>query len=318
MGLAGVGLAWHQARHTLGEAATGVALVLGGLALGATLTLVVLMAWRWHKHPQAWVEDLRHPVRHAFVATLPVALLLLATLAQRLDLDNRLVAALWWPGSALQLLATVWVLGRLLRGHHPVAHPTHTWPAVTPVLLVAVVGNALVPLAGVGLGHPGWSVAQAGMGVAFWPVVMALLLVRRVAHGPLPDRLWPTWFICVAPPAVVGLAAMGWGAPSDVGLALWGVALFTLLWVGQHLQQVVSQPFGLAFWALAFPLAAFSNLTLGLASARGSVLLQGVGLLLLAVTSLVTWGLLLATWRGLRDKTLLAPEPVATLTPVSG
>jgi tellurite resistance protein len=65
-------------------------------------------------------------------------------------------------------------------------------------------------------------------------------------------------------------------------------------------------------------LAAFSNLTLGLASARGSVLLQGVGLLLLAVTSLVTWGLLLATWRGLRDKTLLAPEPVATLTPVSG
>ena len=40
------------------------------------------------------------------------------------------------------------------------------------------------------------------------------------------------------------------------------------------------------------------------------------GVLLLAITSLVVVGLALATLRGLRDGTLLAPEPVAQITPV--
>ena len=27
---------------------------------------------RWRHHHDSWLEDLRHPVRHAFVATLPI------------------------------------------------------------------------------------------------------------------------------------------------------------------------------------------------------------------------------------------------------
>lgn len=318
MGLTGLALAWHQARHAMGEAATGIALVLGALALCTTVLLIALMAVRWQRHPKAWVEDLKHPVRHPFVATIPVALLLLATLSSQLGLSPTWVALLWWPGSLLQLWATVWVMGRWLYSPAPAAGPAnHLWPSVTPVLLVPVVGNTIVPLAGLGLGHAGWSAAQAGIGLAFWPVVMTLLVARRIAHGPLPDRLWPSWFITVAPPAVVGLIALRWGAPGEVGMALWGVALFCTLWVGQHVRQIVAQPFGLVFWATSFPLAAFSSLTLQLAHLQASRGFQALGLLLLATTSLVILGLVFATWRGLREGSLLAPEPVAQITPLS-
>jgi tellurite resistance protein len=42
-----------------------------------------------------------------------------------------------------------------------------------------------------------------------------------------------------------------------------------------------------------------------------------MGVLLLAVTSMVVLWLCFATVRGLRDGTLLAPEPLASIQPVS-
>jgi tellurite resistance protein len=160
--------------------------------------------------------------------------------------------------------------------------------------------------------------AQWGVGLLLWPVVLGLLLVRRAVQGPLPERLLPTWFITVAPPSVIGLVAVQLHAPLAVVAACWGMALFFLLWVAGIAQQAVNQPFSLTFWAVSFPLAAFTTLTLRLAELAESGGLQMAGTLLLALTSLVVFGLCLGTVRGLRDGSLLAPEPVASITPVAG
>lgn len=317
MGLSGLALAWQAATPLLGEMASGVALVTGGLAALVFLALTVASLRRWQRHAQALEADLRHPVRHAFVATIPVSLLLLATLAHTLGLAGWGVVALWWAGSLLQWWATLWVLGRWLSAM-PAASPPlgeGLWPSVTPVLFIPVVGNVVAPLAGVGLGHEMWSAAQFGVGLLFWPVVLTLTLARRIAHGPLPERLMPTWAITLAPPAVVGLGLLTFGASTLWAVAAWGMALFSLLWVGAQGKRLVSQPFGLAFWALSFPLASFTTLTLKLASTTGESGFQTTGMVLLAITSLVLLGLMLATVRGLRDGTLLAPEPAAPIVP---
>lgn len=319
MGVAGLALAWQAAAPALGVMATGGALVLAALALALFLGLSAASLWRWQCHPEALVEDLKHPVRHAFVAAVPVSLLLLATTAQSLGLQGAAVQSLWWTGSGLQVWATLWVLSRWLSPQAQASSSAQAgalWPGVTPVLFIPVVGNVVAPLAGVGLGHSVWSAAQFGIGVCFWPVVLVLALTRRLAHSPLPERLLPTWAIAVAPPSVVGLGLLAFQAPTLVGQACWGVALFTLLWVGAQGKRMVIQPFGVAFWALSFPLAAFTALTLKLAVLQASAAQQTLGLLLLAITSLVVVGLSLATVRGLRDGTLLAPEPVARITPV--
>jgi tellurite resistance protein len=178
---------------------------------------------------------------------------------------------------------------------------------VTPALFIPIVGNVLVPLAGVPLGQPEWSAAQFGIGLLFWPVVQVLLLVRLAQQGLWPDRLLPSSFIFIAPPAVAGLSALHLGVPTLVAWGLWGVALFSLLWVASLLPRIADQPFGIAHWGMSFPMAAFSALTLSLAPTGP---LRMLGVALLAITTLLITALTLATVRGLRDGSLLAPEAI--------
>lgn len=329
MGLCGLSLAWHRGQSVLGDMASGVSLVIGLLAALVFLVLLLASLLRVSRYPQALAEDLKHPVRHAFVATLPVSLLLLATVGVALGGASGGLAvgwrAVWWLGSLTQLWATLWVLSRWI-SPAAAAQPgqpgaTGLWPSVTPVLLIPVVGNVVAPLAGIPLGIDGWSAAQMGIGVFFWPVVLTLILVRRIAHSPVPERVLPAWFITIAPPAVIGLALAQMQAPLPLVQGAWGIGLFFLLWLLPVVRRIAGQPFGVPFWALSFPFAAFTTLTLRLAElqpdSRWHGLLQTAGVLLLAITSIAVLWLGFATVRGLRDGSLLAPEPVAHIIPAS-
>lgn len=91
----------------------------------------------------------------------------------------------------------------------------------------------------------------------------------------------------------------------------WGMALFGLLWAGARAKAITAMQFGLTHWALSFPLASLAALTLRLA--QPGTAMAVLGPVLLALASLVILGLAFATVRGLRDGSLLAPEPVAPL-----
>lgn len=339
MGLAGLSLAWHRAVPLMGEPAAAVSAAVGGVAAAVFGLLAAATVARGWRHPDAWGEDRRHPVRHTFIAALPIAVLLLATVAVALVGPTFWAGALWWAGSLSQLFVTVWVLGRWWRGNQAGGLQ---WMSVTPALFIPIVGNLLAPLAGVPLGHTEWATAQCGIGLMFWPIVLVMILVRIATQGMFPDRLLPTIFIFIAPPAVAGLVALTLGASPLVAWMAWGMAVFGLLWVGTQTRRIVALPFSLPHWAMSFPLAALAALTLRLAAlpagagsgagaaagagtaaagtaAAGAV--QGafavLGLALLALASIVILALVVATLRGLRDGTLLAPEPVAAVHPVA-
>lgn len=308
MGLSGLSLAWHRAVPVMGEGANTAAVLIGGLAAAVFVLLGVATVLRAQRHPQAWAEDRRHPVRHTFIATLPLSVLLLATVAVACGLQGAAVLALWWAGALAQLGVTVWVLSRWWQGaQHAGQHAGQQWASVTPALFIPIVGNVLAPLAGVPLGQAEWSAAQFGIGLLFWPVVTVLLLVRIAVQGLWAERLLPTNFIFIAPPALVGLAALQFGAPLLVAWALWGMALLCLLWMLPLGMRIANQPFGLPHWGMSFPLAAFTALSLRLMPS-GPLALLGVALL--ALTSLLVAALALATVRGLRQGTLLVPESV--------
>lgn len=306
MGLAGLSLAWHRAAPVLGDLAGGISLAIAALAALVFSLLAAASLLRRQRYPDAVAEDLRHPVRHAFWAAIPISLILLVTCWVALAGPGEAARWLWRAASAVQFGVTVWVLGRWLAPKGaPVAF---NWAAFTPALFIPVVGNVLVPLAGVPLGESGWSAAQFGVGLFFWPVVTVLLLVRIGMQGLWPDRLLPATFITVAPPAVIGLSVLQLGAPIVIGWVAWGLALFFVLWSLAVVRRMLAHPFAVPFWGLSFPLAAFAALTLRLAPGVPAVLV-------LAVASLVIAALVLATLKGLREGTLLAPEPVAPIVP---
>jgi tellurite resistance protein len=323
MGLAGLSLAWLRAVGLMGEAAGTAGVAIGALATAVFGLLMAASVLRFIRHPQALAEDLRHPVRHAFVAALPASLILLVSVGVTAWGGTAwmlpVLDGLWWLGSLSQLATTVWVLARWWQpppfGSSAGSSGGLTWAGLTPVLFIPVVGNVLVPLAGVALGHAEWSMAQFGIGLFFWPVMVALIGVRIAVQGLWPERMMPTVFMFTAPPAVIGSSVLELGAPQALGWLCWGIGVSCLLWAGTQARRILALPFGMAHWGVSFPLAAMASLTLRLAQPGNTAALWGPPLLALA--TLVILGLTLATLRGLRDGSLLAPEPVAMLQPAA-
>lgn len=313
MGWCGLALAWHRAEPMLGEPAAWFAAAAGTFALSLFVALGLLSMLRASRHPAAFAADLAHPIRRGFLAAVPISLLLLVTLAVAGGHVGPSVAALWWLASLAQLALTVWVLSRWLQAPAGAA----AWQGVTPVLFIPVVGNVLVPLAGLPLGFAPWSFAQFAVGLLFWIVVVALLMVRLVQAGPLPERLLPAWFITVAPPSVIGLVAASAGAPLALVWMSWGIALFFLLWSATLFVRIRELPFAIPHWGTSFPMAAFAALSLRLTGSPGGDWLQVPALGLLAAATLLLLALTVATAKGLARGTLLVPEPAPPAAPRS-
>lgn len=310
MGWSGLAQAWIRSSPLLGEDALGVGLVAAAFALLVFVLLCAASLVRLWAHPLAVLADLRHPVRHAFMAALPISMLLLATLGVALFWQTNpwldaLIRATWWLGSVLELAATVWVVGRWLQSKESGGLQ---WPALTPVMFIPVVGNVLAPLAGGHLGASHWATAQMAVGLVLWPILLTLLIVRMVQAGPLPAKMAPTLFVSLAPPSVLGLSLMQMHVADAWAWGMWGVALFFFLLCCTQLGVLRTQPFGMPHWGMSFPLAAFSALTLRVSECEGGAWLHVPATVLLALTSLVILGLTLATWRGLRHGHLLVAE----------
>lgn len=296
LGLCGLGMAWN--RTTI----PSIPVLIGALACAVFVALAGASLLRIHRHRDAWQADLRHPIRHTFVATMPISVLVLTTLGVALGLRGPVIDALWWGGSLGIWFVSIWVLSRWWR---PGTEGGLQWASATPALFIPVVGSVLVPLAGVPLGHLEWSAAQCMVGVALWPIALALLVVRIAHQGLWPDRLIPTNFILIAPPALIGMDALLFNFPLLVGWAFWGLALFTLCWVLPLVPRIARLPFGMAHWGMSFPLAAFSALSLSVSS-TGPLYVAALGLL--GLSTLLIAALLLATLYGLLNGTLLATD----------
>ena len=301
MGLCGLSLAWAQAATVMGEVASSVAQVTAVLAGLLMLVLLGITAWRFVRWPLTRVRDAAHPVRHAFVAAPTVSTLLLATCGVTLTGPGLAWDILWMMGASAQAAVTVWLVLRWLRSG------ASRWVGVTPALLIPMVGNVILPLAGLSLGHPLWSVVQWSVGAVLWPVVLLLIVLRLQRVGPWPARMRASVFILITPPSVMGLGLMAWQVSLVWPLALWCVAMAFVVLALRQLPACFEQAFAWPMWSLSFPLTAFAALTLRLAQA--AALPQLLALLALALASVVGAALLRWTWWGLRSGELLQPEP---------
>lgn len=204
LALGALALAWLEAAPLFGDLAGAGALVLAAAACVAALMLAAASLVRWQRFPQALADDLKHPVRHAWLAAMPTALVLLASLGAALLGPNPWLGGLWVVGSAWNLWVAAWMGGRWLR---PGAAGASFWAGVTPVLWVASAGLCLAALAGRGLGFESMALAQLGIGVLLGGLTLALLIVRLATSGMWSERVLPTLFLVGAPPAVCGLVA---------------------------------------------------------------------------------------------------------------
>jgi tellurite resistance protein len=279
MGLAGVAIAWSR-----GEVILKLPVHVGSYLLySAVLAFVVLLALyalKAVRHRPEVVKEFGHPIKLNFFPTISIGLILLSI--GFLHDCPELSRYLWMTGAAIHLLFTFYVMSAWIN------HRQFEIQHINPAWFIPVVGNILVPIAGVHHASPEISWFFFAIGLVFWLVLMTIIFYRMIFHEPLPARLVPTLFILIAPPAVGFIAYMSLTESFDAfARVLYYAALFLTLMLLTQARRFYTVPFFLSWWAYSFPMAAITIATLVVYKNTGLAFFHGLSLALLALLSLI-------------------------------
>jgi len=254
MGMAGFTIAIEKAEslYGLGEMSS---LILSSFTLVLFLVLFVIYLFKIVKHTDAVKKELYHPIKISFFPTVSISLLLLSICM--LPKNMMLANLLWATGTILHLGFTLYVMNAWINHDHFEVHH------MNPAWFIPIVGNILVPIAGVPLGYGDISWFFFSIGIIFWPVLLTIIYYRVIFHPALPDKLTPTFFILIAPPAVGFLSYMRLnGSVDNFSQVLYFSALFFTLLVFTQFRKFAKLQFFLSWWAYSFPIAAISIATM--------------------------------------------------------
>lgn len=250
MGLAGFAIAAQRAEEVFAFP-SGVGQ--GGAWFSAVLFVLLAAAYgiKLLRFPEEVVKELNHPIKLSFFPTISIGLILLSV-AFRAEIP---ILSFWLftLGAPLQLGFTLFVMSRWIsHTHFEVHHSNPSW-------FIPVVGNILVPIAATSHGQSeiGWFFFS--IGVVFWLVLLTIIINRVIFHNPLPDKLAPTFFILIAPPAVGFVSYLKLtGGLDGFARVLFYTALFTVLLLAALHRKFRGIKFFLSWWAYSFPMAAFA------------------------------------------------------------
>jgi len=254
MGLAGLAIAIKQAENLFGIHHTASSII---IALTTLLFLFfsVVFIYRMIRCFEQVKHDFQHPVKKNFFAAISISLLLLSVLY--VEISQALSIGLLFVGGVLQLSLTLIILSKLIWRH------SFAFEQFNPAWFIPIVGNIIVPLAGVHHGFVSdilWMFF--GIGVLFSIIYFAIFFVRAYFYKPLPEKLWPTVFILMAPPAIGFVSYVKMTETVDAfANILYGIAFFIGLFLLFQLKRFMTVPFYVSWWAFLFPSAAMTVAT---------------------------------------------------------
>jgi tellurite resistance protein len=300
MGLSGLTIAWMKAHHVAGASAD-IAMVLRWIASAVFAFLLVAYAAKVLRHRDEVAAEIRHPVRINFFPAISIGLILLA-ISWVPDAPDA-ARWMWGVGTALHLGFTLFVMSSWLHHtHYSIQHANPAW-------FIPVVGNILVPIAGVRFAPPDLSWFFFSIGIVYWLVLMTIVLYRLFFHEPLPARLTPTLFILIAPPAVGFLSYVSLiDAVDAFARILYFSALFLTLLLASNALRFVRLPFFVSAWAYSFPLAAMTIATFEMSVRTGAGFYSLLAGGLLALLTLLLALLVVKTIRAAQQHRICVPE----------
>ncbi|MES9939288.1 MAG: SLAC1 anion channel family protein [Candidatus Thiodiazotropha sp. 6PLUC2] len=300
MGLAGLCIAWEKAQVGF-QLPFRIEMALIPFTVVVFIILLVIYSMKLMRHPEQVVKELNHPVKLNFFPAVSISLILLSiTLLQTQPAISYL---LWSIGSALHLGFTLYVMNIWI--HHDKFEIHH----INPAWFIPVVGNVLVPVAGTTHGHYEISWFFFSIGIVFWMVLFTIIIYRVLFHNPLPDKLMPTFFILIAPPAVgfISYVKLNGGVDNFAHVLYYSGLFLTLLLASMAIRFSRLQ-FFLSWWAYSFPLAAITIASLLMYETTNERGFAIIGWLLLSVLTLVVTFLFYRTLKAVGENKICIPE----------
>jgi tellurite resistance protein len=271
------------------------------LAVVSFLALLGLYGVKALRFRDAVRAELGHPIQINFFPAVSISFILLGiALLPRVP---GVAGVLWVLGSSLHLLITLYVMGVWIHHQHFEIHH------INPAWFIPVVGNCLVPIAGVPLGFAELSWFFFSVGMVFWLLLFAIILYRVLFHDPLPEHLMPTFFILIAPPAVGFIAYLQLtGGLDPFARVLYYIGLFLTLLLLTQAGRFFGIRYYLSWWAYSFPLAAITIATLVMYEQTGIHAFAAIAWALLTLVTLMVLYLLYLTTQAVRARSICVPQ----------
>ena len=250
MGLVGLAIVFFKVQHTLGVEWP----LAKGLLYATSAWFLFLMATygiKALKYPAEASKDFNHPIRINFFPGISICFLLGAIAYTEAGMFG-VARTLWWIGTPLHLVLLLVILNGWF-------HKSYKLQSFNPAWFIPVVGPILVPVVGMQYAHPEISWFFFAVGLIYWLTLMSVLLNRIFFHEPMAQKLMPTLFILIAPPAVGFIAYVKMTGDVDAfARILLYFGIFTGLMLLTMVEQFRKVPFFVSWWGYTFPLDALT------------------------------------------------------------
>ncbi|MDY0124430.1 SLAC1 anion channel family protein [Sulfurimonas sp.] len=249
MGLSGLTITYQKAAIWL-----NFPYIIGEILMYVTTAVFIAISFiylrKFFKYKIAVKNEFSHPVRINFFAAISISMLMLAIIYK--ESHPAISAVFWYPGTLLHFYLTMHTIAFWINENQQLDHSNPAW-------FIPIVGNVLVPVAGVGFVNLGLLMYFFSVGMFFWIILFAVILNRIIFHNQMAVKFVPTLFILIAPPAVGFIAYFKMFGVIDVfALMLFNMAVFFTLLVAFMYKNFIKLKFFISWWAFVFPLAAMA------------------------------------------------------------
>lgn len=300
MGLTGATIAWQRAETMWGLNAVVSSTL---LAISSVIFAVIMIVYaiKIIRYPDEIRREFQNITKLSFFPAISISLLLLSIAF--MDLLPGFSQALWIIGAIVHFFFSVAIISIWIR--HPSLEINH----ISPAWFIPVVGNILVPIAGVVYAPVEISWFFFSIGLVFWIALFTILFYRLLFHNPLPERLLPTLFILIAPPVVGFISYVKLtGVVDSMARILYYFGLFVFILMIPQLRMLSRIKYYLSWWAYTFPLAALSIATMLMYHQNGLVFFKYLALVLLTLISAVIVLLTFMTLAAVKNKTICVED----------
>ncbi len=247
------------------------------------------------------IEEFDNPIKLNFFPTFSISLLLLSIAF--LVISPSISKYLLIMGAIIHLIFTIKIISIwIYRTDFKITHMNPAW-------FIPAVGNILVPISGVKFLPIEISWFFFSIGLMFWIILLIIFFNRIIFHEPLPEKLLPTLFILIAPPAVGFISLVKLTEQFDsFSKILYYFALFLVLLLFSQFRIFTKVKFYLSWWAYLFPITAITTATFLMFHETKTIFFKNLFIVFLTISILLFLILFIKTIQAIIKKELCVEE----------
>lgn len=263
--------------------------------------ILIIYGIKYLLHRDVVIEEFNHPIKLSFFPTISISFVMLSVAL--LKYDKIYAEYFWILGTIGQFLLTLKIVSIWIQ------HTKFEISHMNPAWFIPAVGNILIPISGVNFFSTEISWFFFSIGFFFWIILMIIFFNRIIFHNPLPDKLLPTLFILIAPPAVGFISYFKLsGEINDFSKTLYYFALFLTSLLFFQLKMFNKIKFYFSWWAYSFPLSAVTIATILMYHKTEIVFFSYLALILLLILTIAIIIILLKTLIAMKNKEVCIEE----------